>query len=221
MRIIISFIFLHFTVAHAAVLELRADQATNAYRNTGRLILRDPDTDVVLFDLPFVTGGYGRGSAPFATYLIGAFRSRQDDDPLHIGPRWMVTGPGGTDEGQVFDARLDDTRTDIELHRVRSGGDGTQGCFGVLTDRDTWQQFVERLNALLLWQPVSIVFVAGAFQEVPVALAYAKAQRPRYKRAYYHPPAKSSNRVQHRYAKNNVRKFHRGPHYAGRARHRA
>lgn len=130
------------------VFEINADQA-RGYKNTGTIILRDPVYGFELGRYQWVSGGYGRGSIPFGTYEIGAFRD-VDDDPLHIGPRWMLRQPG-KDDGETYDARIHDTRTEIELHRAHVFGRdaGTLGCVGVLVDRAGWRDFMANLNRVL------------------------------------------------------------------------
>ena len=68
---------------------VKLNERDREYRNTGIIILRDPITGAFLGSYEFATGGFGRGSAPFGTYELGAFRGT-DDDPRRIGKRWMI-----------------------------------------------------------------------------------------------------------------------------------
>jgi len=126
--------------------EVVLNEQDRGYRNTGTIVLRDPDSGAELGTYQFATGGFGRGSAPFGIYDIGTFRDT-GDDPLHIGPRWMLREPGHED-GEVYDPKLKDERTAIELHRLRVST-GTLGCIGVVATPEVWEQFMTNLRLIL------------------------------------------------------------------------
>jgi hypothetical protein len=129
------------------------------YRNTGQFILKDPDTNETLGKYDFVTGGGGRGSAPFGTYHIGRFRhGNDDDDPLNIGPRWMVGNPE-MDEGEALDPNYKTRRTELELHHGRTGR--TLGCIGILGSQNVWQEFMRNLNGIIS-KITNVNFVLGS-----------------------------------------------------------
>lgn len=118
-----------------------------AYKYSGTITLRDPITDAVLGAYEFVSGGYGRGSTPYGQYVVGEF--------INDGrPRWNVHAPGA-DDGEVWDGRVHDTRTKIQLHRIRTDA-GTLGCIGVVADAALWRVFVRQLRYIEAWVgPVS------------------------------------------------------------------
>src|SRR6516225_4812499 len=93
---------------------VKLNERDREYRNTGTIFLRDPITGALLGSYRFVTGGFGRGSAPFGTYELGAFRGT-DDDPHHIGLRWMIKQQGQSEDGHAYDPRLKGIRTQLEL----------------------------------------------------------------------------------------------------------
>lgn len=128
--------FVAGNVVVAAPVEVTVYSARN-YKYAGKITLRDPFTDVLLGSYEFVSGGYGRGSTPFGTYIIGEFI----DDGR---PRWNVHAPGA-DDGEVWDDRVHDIRTEIQLHRIRTDA-GTLGCLGVVADVDLWAKFVKQLR---------------------------------------------------------------------------
>jgi hypothetical protein len=135
-------------VSEGPPFEVRLDQQARQYRVTGIIMLRDPFSNVILGVYHFVSGGFRRGSAPLGKYEIGAFRD-VDDDPLGIGPRWMVRELG-RDDGEVWDPELNDKRTKIEIH----GGHrmaGTQGCFGINEPGPVYEQFKSHLHYLIAW----------------------------------------------------------------------
>src|SRR5262249_23056698 len=97
---------------------VQLNEQDRGYRNTGTITLRDPVSDAVLGSYDFATGGFGRGSAPFGVYELGTFRGG-NDDPHNIGPRWMIRQQGQTEDGQAYDPRVDDVRTQLELHAAK------------------------------------------------------------------------------------------------------
>src|ERR671937_1256996 len=97
---------------------VKLNERDREYRNTGFIILRDPTTGVLLGSYEFATGGFGRGSAPFGTYELGAFRGT-NDDPHRIGPRWMIKQLGQVEDGEAYDPRVKGVRTALELHSAR------------------------------------------------------------------------------------------------------
>lgn len=112
------------------------------YKYSCTITLRDPITDAVLGVYECVSGGYGRGSAPFGRYVVGEF--------INDGrPRWNVHAPGA-DDGEVWDARVHDTRTEIQLHRIQTNA-GTLGCLGVVADVIRWEVFVKQLRYIETW----------------------------------------------------------------------
>jgi len=129
--------------ANAQPIEIKLDQKARQYRYTGTLTLRDPFTNDVLGIYPLVSGGMGRGSSPFGKYEVGAFI---DSD---TNPRWNVHAVGAPD-GEVWDERVQDMRTEIQLHRVHSL-DGTLGCFGVVADLPAWRVFTSQLRYVIEW----------------------------------------------------------------------
>ena len=126
---------------------IKLNERNREYRNTGFITLRDPTTGALLGSYKFATGGFGRGSAPFGTYELGAFKGT-NDDPYHIGPRWMIKQQGQSEDGKAYDPRLKAIRTGLELHsagRLR----GSQGCIAVLGDPEVWEEFMYNLNHII------------------------------------------------------------------------
>lgn len=141
--------------ADAAPVEVFVDQQTNAYRNTGWIVLRDPVTDEVIGTYEFVSGGFGRGSAPFGEYEIGAFRKDG-----WIGPRWEIhqIGIEPGDEGRsAYDPRISDVRTWLQIHTMHGFGhiNGTLGCIGIRRD---YEQFRRQLDYILSRGPVQFLY---------------------------------------------------------------
>lgn len=132
--------------ADAAPLEISVHEATRSYRNTCTITLHEPITNRVLSTYECVSGGYGRGSAPFAHYELGEFL-----DDGH-GKRWSIHQIGH-DDGEVWDPRISDTRTEIQLHAMHGypGSIGTLGCIGVWGGPKVWARFVEQMQFLLAW----------------------------------------------------------------------
>lgn len=135
-----------------------------AYRYTGTITLADPDTGDVLGHYTFATGGAGRGSAPFGDYEVGAFR---DDGP--IGPRWMLREVG-RDDGDVWDPKLRDMRTAIELHMAHGAPGFSLGCVAVLGGPAVWREFMARLFGLLD-RLGGVAFVVGKPEEPAAVLS--------------------------------------------------
>jgi hypothetical protein len=133
--------------AAAESFTIKLNEQDREYRNTGFITLRDPTTHSLLGSYKFVTGGFGRGSVPFGTYEIGAFRGT-NDDPRHIGPRWMIKQQGQSEDGHAYDPRLKGIRTGLELHsagRLR----GSQGCIAVFGGPEVWEEFMYNLNHII------------------------------------------------------------------------
>jgi hypothetical protein len=128
--------------ADAKAFEVIVYQSANLYFNSGEITLRDPVSDKVLGKYQFVSGGFGRGSAPFGHYEIGAFRNDG-----WIGPRWEIR-QRGLEDGEAWDSRIRDMRTGIELHMMHGPGHikGTLGCIGVLGGPKVWAEFRKHLN---------------------------------------------------------------------------
>lgn len=135
----------HASAADAFAVQL--NEQDRGYRNTGTITLRDPVSDAVLGSYDFATGGFGRGSAPFGVYELGTFRDA-NDDPHHIGPRWMIRQQGRTEDGQAYDPRVEDVRTQLELHAAKRRP-GTKGCIGVLGGERVWQEFMRNLTHII------------------------------------------------------------------------
>ena len=137
------------------------------YRNTGFITLRDPTTRSLLGSYKFATGGFGRGSAPFGTYELGAFRGT-NDDPYHIGPRWMIKQQGQSEDGHAYDPRLKEIRTGLELH---SAGrlSGSAGCIAVLGGPEVWEEFMHNLNHIIN-EVGQIAFTLAGDPEAPPAV---------------------------------------------------
>jgi hypothetical protein len=133
--------------AAAASFAIKMNEQDREYRNTGFITLRDPKTRALLGSYKFATGGFDRGSAPFGIYELGAFRGT-NDDPHHIGARWMIKQQGQSEDGKAYDPRLKAIRTGLELHsagRLR----GSQGCIAVLGDPEVWEEFMYNLNHII------------------------------------------------------------------------
>lgn len=136
-----AFIFGALVASHSALaapIEVTLDQSHRGYRNTGTLVLRDPFSNEVIGRYRMVTGGFGRGSAPFGRYVVGEFL-----DDSH-GPRWNIHAPGERD-GEVWDPKVNDTRTEIQLHRLNSDA-GTLGCVGIVATKQQWRAFVDKVH---------------------------------------------------------------------------
>jgi hypothetical protein len=133
--------------ASAESFAIKLNEQDREYRNTGFISLRDPTTGALLGIYKFVTGGFGRGSVPFGTYELGAFKGT-NDDPHHIGPRWMIKQQGQSEDGQAYDLQLKGIRTGLELH---SAGRllGSQGCIAVLGGPEVWEEFMYNLNHII------------------------------------------------------------------------
>lgn len=133
--------------AAAESFAIKLNERDRQYRNTGFITLIDPTTGALLGSYKFATGGSGRGSAPFGSYELGAFRGA-NDDPQHIGPRWMIKQQGQSEDGHAYDPRLKGVRTGLELHsagRLR----GSQGCIAVLGGPEVWEEFMYNLNHII------------------------------------------------------------------------
>jgi len=180
------------SAATADTFVVQLNERDRQYRNTGVIILRDPMSETVLGTYEFATGGHGRGSAPFGLYEIGAFRG-VNDDPHHIGSRWMIRQLGQPEDGQAYDPRLKDTRTQLELHAAKRRA-GTYGCIAVLGGQSVWNDFMRNLGQILN-QVGRVAFVlTGNPQAAPataesVSFSAAPAHAPR-KRGL-HPPQRS------------------------------
>lgn len=116
---------------------------TRGYFYGGTITLRDPDTGLLIGTYRFGTGGAARGSAPFGEYVLGEYR--QDG---WIGRRWNLRQPGW-DEGEVWDPRLKDVRTWIELHMAHTATGATFGCISVLGGEEVWARFVGQMQGLV------------------------------------------------------------------------
>ena len=126
---------------------VKLNERDREYRNTGTITLRDPITGALLGSYEFATGGFGRGSAPFGTYELGAFRGR-NDDPHRIGPRWMIKQQGQSEDGEAYDPRVNRVRTSLELHSARRTP-GSQGCIAVLGGPEVWAEFMNNLHHII------------------------------------------------------------------------
>jgi len=146
---------------------VQLNERDREYRNTGTITLRDPTTGNTLGTYGFATGGFGRGSAPFGAYEVGAFRGTKDD-PHHIGPRWMIRQLGQSDDGQAYDPRLHKTRTALELHAARHQG-GSQGCIAVLGGPEVWEDFMRNLNYIISEAKRVVFRLGGNSDAVPAA----------------------------------------------------
>jgi hypothetical protein len=154
------------TAAGAGNFAVRLNEQDREYRNTGTITLRHPATGEILGVYDFATGGFGRGGAPFGTYEIGAFRGA-NDDPHHIGPRWMIRQLGQPDDGQAYDPRLNETRTALELHAARHHA-GSKGCIAVLGGLEIWQNFMRNLKHIID-EGKPVVFTLAANPDAPAA----------------------------------------------------
>lgn len=129
-------------VSGGPIFDIKIDDGVRKYRNTCTITMRDPVSSVIMGVYHCVTGGYSRGSAPLGSYEIGKFRNDG-----RIGPRWNLRQLGH-DEGEVWDPKLKDMRTGIELH----GGhkmDGTQGCIGINEPSDVYDRFMHQLRYII------------------------------------------------------------------------
>jgi len=196
-RIILLFALLISTIASAQQADwLTTDDAyspfvvtlneqSRQYRNTGTITLRDPIYHAVLGTYQFVTGGFGRGSAPFGEYEVGSFR-----DDHGLGPRWELHRPGFHPRPgfSAFDPSIRKMRTWIQLHSLRGAGftDGTLGCLGVLGGKSVWDQFVRNLN-YILGVTGRVRFSVEGNKDALTAVAVVKPIVPRiYHKAVYH-----------------------------------
>lgn len=150
----ILFVGLFLTVfvvsAQSAPIEIVARETHRQHKLTGTITLREPITNRVLGVYEFVSGGFGRGSAPWGKYEIGAFR-----DDGWIGPRWEVhqIGVDPRDGDSAWDPRVGAMRTWIQIHTMHGFGHlrGTLGCFGVYGGPEVWAKFQGQMRFLLAW----------------------------------------------------------------------
>lgn len=127
------------------VFEVKINEKKHGDQNTGTITMHVGNA---AHTYTFVTGGCGRGAAPFGHYEIGAFRSH-DDDPLNIGPRWMIKQVG-LDDGEANDPRYKTKRFDLELHMMHPGHVRcTLGCIGIDGGMPVWREFMDNLNTLI------------------------------------------------------------------------
>jgi hypothetical protein len=126
---------------------VKLNERDREYRNTGTITLRDPITGALLGSYEFATGGFGRGSAPFGTYELGAFRGT-NDDPRRIGPRWMIKQLGQSEDGEAYDPRVKGMRTALELHSAHRST-GSQGCIAVIGGPEVWEEFMHNLHHII------------------------------------------------------------------------
>jgi hypothetical protein len=167
--------------ASAENFAVQLNERDREYRNTGTITLRDPTTGDVLGVYEFATGGFGRGSAPFGTYEIGAFRGAADD-PHRLGPRWMIRQLGQSDDGEAYDPRLNKTRTALELHAARQRP-GSQGCIAVLGGPEVWRDFMSNLRYIIN-EAKSVMFtLAGKSDAQPAASEPARSERMSHRRS--------------------------------------
>lgn len=153
--------------ADARPITVKVDGNLRGYRYTGTLTLREPVTDRLLGTYRFVSGGLGRGSAPFGRYSIGRYR-----DDSWIGPRWELHAAGvdPVDGASVWDPRVNDMRTWIQLHSMHGMNAGTFGCFGVFGGPAVWREFVAHMKSILaVFDHVS--FVIDPAEEHLIAVA--------------------------------------------------
>src|SRR5262245_7341500 len=184
----------HASAADAFAVQLN-DQDRGS-RNTGTITLRDPASDAVLGSYDFATGGFGRGSATFGVYELGAFREI-NDDPHRIGPRWLIRTQGQTEDGQACAPRVKDVRTSLELHAAKRHP-GTKGCLGVLGGERVWEEFVRNL-AHIIDQVGQVVFTLagnpeGAAVAEPVSIA-ARSDTTRVLRVSHRRKARPAQRT--------------------------
>ena len=145
----ITLLFGWIDTVDAQPFEVLVHEAANTYKNTITITLRDPISDDILDTYEAVSGGFGRGSAPFGHYEIGNFRKDS-----WIGPRWELHQVGvdpGEDGISAYDPRIGKMRTWLQLHTMH-GFDhikGTLGCIGVYGGPDVWARFQEQINYIL------------------------------------------------------------------------
>jgi hypothetical protein len=163
-------------VAAADAFAVQLNERDRGYRNTGTITLRDPVSGAVLGSYDFATGGYGRGSAPFGIYELGMFRDA-DDDPHHIGPRWMLRQQGQPEDGQAYDPRLEDIRTQLELHAAVHRA-GTKGCIAVLGGQRVWQDFVRNLSQIISQLGRVVFTLTGNSAATPEQVSYSSGAQP-------------------------------------------
>ena len=168
---------------------VKMNERDREYRNTGTITLRDPVTGALLGSYEFATGGFGRGSAPFGTYELGAFRGT-NDDPRRIGPRWMIKQLGQAEDGEAYDPRVRATRTALELHSAHHFT-GTLGCIAVLGGPEVWEEFMRNLLHIIDEGGQVVFTLAGnpdaaqpASERIPVATGRDHDEAPR-KRAQH------------------------------------
>jgi len=125
---------------------VKLNESSRQFRNTGTITLRHPIYGFVLGTYQFVTGGFGRGSAPFGVYEIGNFRNDG-----WIGPRWELHRPGFHPRRgfSAFDRRIRKMRTWLQLHSMHGMNKGTFGCIGVFGGRRVWSDFVAHVRLIL------------------------------------------------------------------------
>lgn len=154
--------------ARAEPFEVTVDQARREFRYTGTFTLREPLTNKILGQYQFVTGGLGRGSAPFGKYEVGEFQGL-DFDPLHIGERWLVHHISAPD-GYAWDLKLEDWRTELELHMLHAGRmKATLGCFGIDGGSKVYADFMKNLRYLIAWLG-TVSFEVKASEPVAIAI---------------------------------------------------
>lgn len=131
--------------ANAAPFEIHPRNA-GPYRVGGYITLRDPHDDHVLGNYEFVTGGCGRGAAPWGKYEIGEYLNAG-----WIGPRWFIRHQGLVD-GLAYDSRIHDVRFDLELHAMHVGHwKCTLGCIGIFGSGATYSDFKTHLRYLIAY----------------------------------------------------------------------
>jgi hypothetical protein len=176
-----TIIFACLVDASAENFAVQLNERDREYRNTGTITLRDPMTGGVLGVYEFATGGFGRGSAPFGTYEIGAFRSAADD-PHRLGPRWMIRQLGQSDDGEAYDPRLNKTRTALELHAARRHA-GSQGCIAVLGGPGVWQSFMSNLSYIINGGKPVLFTLTGKSDAQHAASEPARSERMSHRRS--------------------------------------
>ena len=168
--------------ATAETFDIKLNERDREYRNTGTITLRDPITGALLGSYEFATGGFGRGSAPFGTYELGAFRGT-NDDPRRIGPRWMIKQLGQSEDGEAYDPRVKGTRTALELH---SAGhlSGSAGCIAVRGGPEVWEEFMRNLHHIIDEGGQVVFTLTGnpdaappASEPIPVATGHDESPR--------------------------------------------
>jgi hypothetical protein len=91
----------------------------------------------------------------------------------------MVREPGRND-GEVWDPKLNDKRTEIEIHGGRRMA-RTQGCFGINEPGPVYEQFKSQLRYLIAWLGTVSFEVRENPEGEPAAVAaYAPLTPPRY-----------------------------------------